>query len=80
MAEQAFAALPDAFTQAAASADAVITSGGVSVGEADHTKQVMRDLGEVLFWKIAMRPGKPASQTTETSPAITSRKSTPNVA
>jgi len=53
------AALREAFTQAAASADAVITSGGVSVGEADHTKQVMRELGEVLFWKIAMRPGRP---------------------
>ena len=52
-------ALRTAFTQAAATADAVITSGGVSVGEADHTKQVMRELGEVLFWKIAMRPGKP---------------------
>ena len=53
------AALREAFSQAAASADAVITSGGVSVGEADHTKQVMRELGEVLFWKIAMRPGRP---------------------
>ena len=53
------AALREAFTRAASSADAVITSGGVSVGEADHTKQVMRDLGEVLFWKIAMRPGRP---------------------
>ncbi len=53
------AALREAFTQAAACADAVITSGGVSVGEADHTKQVMRELGEVLFWKIAMRPGRP---------------------
>ncbi len=52
-------ALREAFTQAAASADAVITSGGVSVGEADHTKQVMKALGEVLFWKIAMRPGRP---------------------
>ena len=52
-------ALRAAFTQAAASADAVITSGGVSVGEADHTKQVMKELGEVLFWKIAMRPGRP---------------------
>ncbi len=52
-------ALRAAFSQAAASADAVITSGGVSVGEADHTKQVMRELGEVLFWKIAMRPGRP---------------------
>jgi molybdopterin molybdotransferase len=53
------AALAAAFTEAAASADAVITSGGVSVGEADHTKQVMRALGEVLFWTIAMRPGRP---------------------
>ncbi len=53
------AALRAAFTQAAACADAVITSGGVSVGEADHTKQIMAELGEVLFWKIAMRPGRP---------------------
>ena len=53
------AALAEAFSQAAACADAVITSGGVSVGEADHTKQVMKALGEVLFWKIAMRPGRP---------------------
>ena len=52
-------ALRAAFTQAAANADAVITSGGVSVGEADHTKQVMKALGDVLFWKIAMRPGRP---------------------
>ena len=53
------AALAQAFSQAASCADAVITSGGVSVGEADHTKQVMKQLGEVLFWKIAMRPGRP---------------------
>ena len=53
------AALKAAFSQAAACADAVITSGGVSVGEADHTKQVMRELGEVLFWTISMRPGRP---------------------
>ncbi len=53
------AALEAVFTQAAASADAVITSGGVSVGEADHTKQIMAKLGDVLFWKIAMRPGRP---------------------
>ena len=45
--------------RAAGSADAVITSGGVSVGEADHTKQVMAELGDVLFWRIAMRPGRP---------------------
>ena len=53
------AALRDAFSQAAAIADAVITSGGVSVGEADHTKKIMAELGDVLFWRIAMRPGRP---------------------
>jgi molybdopterin molybdotransferase len=53
------AALEQAFRSAAENADAVITSGGVSVGEADHTKQVMARLGEVLFWRIAMRPGRP---------------------
>lgn len=53
------AALEAAFHSAAASADAVITSGGVSVGEADHTKQIMKQLGDVLFWRIAMRPGRP---------------------
>jgi len=53
------AALATAFRHAAESADAVITSGGVSVGEADHTKRVMAQLGDVLFWKIAMRPGRP---------------------
>jgi molybdopterin molybdotransferase len=52
-------ALEDAFTRAAAQADAVITSGGVSVGEADHTKAMMKKLGDVAFWKIAMRPGRP---------------------
>jgi molybdopterin molybdotransferase len=51
--------LEAAFRHAAENADAVITSGGVSVGEADHTKQVMAKLGDVLFWKIAMRPGRP---------------------
>jgi molybdopterin molybdotransferase len=52
-------ALEDAFRSAAASADAIVTSGGVSVGEADFVKQMMAKLGEVLFWKIAMRPGRP---------------------
>ncbi len=51
--------LEDAFRKAAAMADAVVTSGGVSVGEADFTKQMMAKLGEVVFWKIAMRPGRP---------------------
>ena len=40
-------------------ADVVITSGGVSVGEADFTKDLLDRLGEVLFWKIAMKPGRP---------------------
>ncbi|HEV7577687.1 MAG TPA: gephyrin-like molybdotransferase Glp [Caldimonas sp.] len=53
------AALAAAFRVAADAADAVITSGGVSVGEADHTKAVMAELGDVLFWRIAMRPGRP---------------------
>ena len=52
-------ALRAAFATAALDADAVITSGGVSVGEADHTKQIMAELGDVLFWRIAMRPGRP---------------------
>ena len=53
------ALLEAAFKQAASQADAVITSGGVSVGEADYTKAMMHQLGDVAFWKIAMRPGRP---------------------
>ena len=57
------AALEVTFTQAAAQADAIITSGGVSVGEADHTKAVMQHVAGgasgVAFWRIAMRPGRP---------------------
>ncbi|WP_428422996.1 molybdopterin molybdotransferase MoeA [Methylibium sp.] len=53
------AALETVFRSACENADAVITSGGVSVGEADHTRQVMGRLGEVAFWRIAMRPGRP---------------------
>ena len=51
--------LEAAFTHAASVADAIITSGGVSVGEADYTKAMMKKLGDVAFWKIAMRPGRP---------------------
>ena len=55
--------LESAFKLAASRADAIITSGGVSVGEADHTKAIMRRLaggaGGVAFWRIAMRPGRP---------------------
>ena len=53
------ALLEAAFLHAAREADAVITSGGVSVGEADHTKAMMKKLGDVAFWRIAMRPGRP---------------------
>jgi molybdopterin molybdotransferase len=51
--------LENAFRRAAEKADAVITTGGVSVGEADFVRELMGKLGEVLFWKIAMRPGRP---------------------
>ena len=51
--------LETAFRWAAEQADAIITSGGVSMGEADHTKAMMRQLGDVVFWRIAMRPGRP---------------------
>jgi molybdopterin molybdotransferase len=51
--------LESAFTRAAESADVVITSGGVSVGEADFVKALLDRLGEVVFWKIAMKPGRP---------------------
>ena len=53
------ALLEAAFTEAALQADAIITSGGVSVGEADYTKAMMKKLGDVAFWRIAMRPGRP---------------------
>jgi molybdopterin molybdotransferase len=51
--------LKQAFKAAAECADAIITSGGVSVGEADFVKDILRALGEVDFWKIAMKPGRP---------------------
>lgn len=53
------ALLEAAFAKAALEADAIITSGGVSVGEADFTKAMMKKLGDVAFWRIAMRPGRP---------------------
>lgn len=53
------ASLKAAFIQASSKADVLISSGGVSAGEADYTKQIMQELGDVGFWKIAMRPGRP---------------------
>ncbi len=53
------ALLEHAFIEASEIADVVITSGGVSVGEADYVKSLLQKLGEVVFWKIAMKPGRP---------------------
>ena len=52
-------AVEKAFIQASEQADAIMTSGGVSVGEADFVKETLDKLGKVDFWKIAMKPGKP---------------------
>ncbi|MGV8805506.1 MAG: molybdopterin molybdotransferase MoeA [Polaromonas sp.] len=65
------ALLEAAFRTAATQADAIITSGGVSVGEADHTRTMMKKLGDVAFWRIAMRPGRPMA-----AGRISSKKST----
>ena len=64
--------LEAAFKQAASQADAIITSGGVSVGEADHTKAMMKKLGDVAFWRIAMRPGRPMAVGRIEKPALES--------
>jgi molybdopterin molybdotransferase len=53
------AALQATLAQALAGADVVLTSGGVSAGDADHTRMLLAQLGEVGFWKVAMRPGRP---------------------
>ena len=49
----------DALSEAASLADVIITSGGVSVGEADFVKDVLAEIGSVNFWKIAVKPGRP---------------------
>ena len=51
--------LHNAFMQAATAADVIITSGGVSVGEADFVKDTLQEVGEINFWKVAMKPGRP---------------------
>jgi molybdopterin molybdotransferase len=53
--------IEQAFREAAAGADAIITSGGVSVGEADFVKETLEKLGSMSFWKIAMKPGRPVT-------------------
>jgi molybdopterin molybdotransferase len=54
-----FEATRAALEQAAAAADLVLASGGVSVGEEDHVKPAVEALGELNFWRLAIRPGKP---------------------
>ena len=49
----------DAFEAAIAQVDVIISSGGVSVGDADYTKKVLKSLGKINFWKVAIKPGKP---------------------
>ncbi|MFV0263355.1 MAG: molybdopterin molybdotransferase MoeA [Kluyvera sp.] len=51
--------LRQTFIAADQQADVVISSGGVSVGEADYTKTILDELGEIGFWKLAIKPGKP---------------------
>lgn len=53
------AALEAVLARAVSEADAVVTSGGVSMGDADYTKDIMARMGDVAFWKVAMRPGRP---------------------
>jgi molybdopterin molybdotransferase len=53
------AALAAALDRAVAEADVVVTSGGVSMGDADYTRELLAERGEVAFWKVAMRPGRP---------------------
>ena len=52
-------AVEDAFAKAAAEADAIVTSGGVSVGDADYVAETLERAGTVGFWKVAMKPGRP---------------------
>ena len=52
-------AISDTFSGAADTADVILSSGGVSVGEEDHVKDVVESLGSIDLWRIAIRPGKP---------------------
>jgi molybdopterin molybdotransferase len=52
-------AIRQAFKTADEQADVVVSSGGVSVGDADYTKDILEEQGEIGFWKLAIKPGKP---------------------
>jgi molybdopterin molybdotransferase len=51
--------LEDSLVEASKNYDVIITTGGASVGEADYVKEILESCGEVNFWKIAIKPGKP---------------------
>jgi molybdopterin molybdotransferase len=53
------ASLRALFTKASDSVDVMVSSGGVSVGDADYVKDIISELGNIDFWKIAVKPGKP---------------------
>lgn len=50
--------IEDTLKEASEMADVIITTGGVSVGEADYMKEILKKIGEILFWKISMKPGR----------------------
>lgn len=52
-------AIGEVFARAADRADAIISSGGVSVGDADYVRDILAELGQIGFWKLAIKPGKP---------------------
>ena len=52
-------AIQSALLEASRKADLIITTGGVSVGEADYIKPVLEEIGQTEFWKIAIKPGRP---------------------
>jgi molybdopterin molybdochelatase len=53
------ASLQHCFEESAQHYDLIISTGGVSVGDADHTREALRALGTVEFWKVAIKPGRP---------------------
>lgn len=55
------ALIRDTFIKADIEADVIISSGGVSVGEADYTRDIIEELGDIAFWKLAIKPGKPVA-------------------
>jgi molybdopterin molybdotransferase len=55
------AALAPAIAAAAETHDLVLTSGGVSTGEADHVKSAVEEVGKLVFWRLAIKPGRPVA-------------------